>query len=463
MAQLSQKGGLCNMKTLLLAVIFCLLSFVAANVLVSSEHKTLMPVKDHPILNNPDATKEQVDSLRVKDYSSPGNVGQLTKGYPSKNVKEPPDFVEPLIYVPEHKPLMPVKDHSVQNNPDATKETNFKSLLEQLESLRVKDDSSPGNVGQLTKGYSSKNSKEPSELVEPLISVPEHRPLMPVKDHPVQDIPNVAKWTKMVQVDQMLEQLQRMKDDTFPGKAKVPQMIVEKLIPYLQAYKQKALQGDNNVFKENLQAPAPKAQKSTLKIKPRVNILTDPSYSEPLVKVNLILGLVFYGFIVIVVLYDAVRISKEARRRSDAIATARLKKREPATAEPQTLASRVRESISSRFGLKQASSTPQCAPISDDSAKELQKSKEFISTKDKSESEKRPGKSAVSLRECEPPLPSIPDNFLVPDSEPAIQVALNPFDTKLAKVVSDNAEASNYEATEKPCYTQSGLTEVCVN
>ncbi|XP_041734959.1 uncharacterized protein LOC121568547 [Coregonus clupeaformis] len=370
MTQLSQKGGLCNMKMLLLAVIFCLLSPVAANVLVSSEHKTLMPVKDH----------------------------------------------------------------SVQNNPDATKETNFKSLLEQLESLRVKDDSSP-----------------------------EHRPLMPVKDHPVQDIPNVAKWTKMVQVDQMLEQLQRMKDDTFPGKAKVPQMIVEKLIPYLQAYKQKALQGDNNVFKENLQAPAPKAQKSTLKIKPRVNILTDPSYSEPLVKVNLILGLVFYGFIVIVVLYDAVRISKEARRRSDAIATARLKKREPATAEPQTLASRVRESISSRFGLKQASSTPQCAPISDDSAKELQKSKEFISTKDKSESEKRPGKSAVSLRECEPPLPSIPDNFLVPDSEPAIQVALNPFDTKLAKVVSDNAEASNYEATEKPCYTQSGLTEVCVN
>ncbi|XP_045062191.1 uncharacterized protein LOC121535097 [Coregonus clupeaformis] len=190
-----------------------------------------MPVKDHSVQNNPDATKEtnfkslleQLESLRVKDVSSPGNVGQLTKGYSSKNVKDPPDFVEslPLIYVPEHKLLMPVKDHSVQNNPDATKETHFKSLLEQLESLRVKDDSSP-----------------------------EHRPLMPVKDHPVQDIPNVAKWTKMVQVDQMLEQLQRMKDDTFPGKAKVPQMIVEKLIPYLQTYKQKALQGDNNVFKE---------------------------------------------------------------------------------------------------------------------------------------------------------------------------------------------------------------------
>lgn len=401
MAQLAQKGGLCNMKMLFLAVIFCLLSPAATNVLASSSS--------------------------------------------------------------DQKTLMPVKDHSVRNNPDATKETNFKTLLEQLESLRVKDDSSPGNVGQLTKGYSSKIAKDPSELVEPLISVPEHKPLMPVKDLPVQDIPNVAKLTKMVQVDQMLEQLERMKDDTFPGKAKVPQKIVEKLLPYLLAYKQTALHGDDDVFKENVQAPAPKAQKSTLKIKPRVNILTDPSYSEPLVKVNLILGLFFYGFIVIVVLYDAVRISKEARRRSDAMAAARLKKRQPATDEPQTLVSRVRESISSHFGLKQASSTPQCVHISDNSAKELHKSKESISTKDKSESVKRSGKSAVSLRECEPPLPSIPENFLVPDSEPAIQVALNPFDTNLAKVVSHNTEASNYEATEKPCYTHSGLTEVCVD
>lgn len=386
------------MKMLFLAVIFCLLSPAATNVLSSSssDQTTLMPVKDHPVLNNPDATKE----------------------------------------------------------------THFKTLLEQLESLRVKDDSSPGNVGQSTKGYSSKNAKDPSE---PLIYVPEHKPLMPVKDHPVQDIPNAAKLTKMVQVDQMLEQPQRMKDDTFQGKAKVPQKIVEKPIPYLLAYKQTALHGDDDIFKENDQAPASKAQKSTLTIKPRVNILTDPSYSEPLVKVNLILGLFFYGFIVIVVLYDAVRISKEARRRSDAMAAARLKKRQPATDEPQTLVSRVRESISSRFGLKQASSTPQCAHISDDSAKELHKSKESISTEDKSESEKRPGKSAVSLRECEPPLSSIPENFLVPDSEPTIQVAVNPFDTKLAEVVSDNAEASNYEATEKPCYTHSGLTEVCID
>ncbi|CAB1312232.1 unnamed protein product [Coregonus sp. 'balchen'] len=236
-----------------------------------------MPVKDHPILNNPDATKEtnfkslleQLVSLRVKDDSSPGNVGQLTKGYSSKNVKDHPDFDEslPLNYVPEHKPLMPVKDHSVQNNPDNTKETNFKSLLEQLASLRVKDDSSPGNVGQLTKGYSSKNVIDHPDFDEslPLNYVPEHKPLMPVKDHSVQNNPDATKETN---------------------------------------------------FKSLV--------KSTLKIKPRVNILTDPSYSEPLVKVNLILGPVFYSFIVIVVLYEAVRISKEARRRSDAIATAWL-------------------------------------------------------------------------------------------------------------------------------------------
>lgn len=257
----------------------------------------------------------------------------------------------------------------------------------------------------------------------------EHKPLMPVKDHPVLNNPGAIKET---------------------------QMIVEKVIPYLQAYKLKALYGDN-VFKDNLQAPAPKAQK----IKPRVNILTDPSYSEPLVKVNLILGLFFYGFIVIVFLYDAVRISMEARRRSDAMAAARLKKRQPATAEPQTLASRVRESISSRFGLKQASSTPQCASISDDSAKALHKSKESVSNKDKSESEKRPGKNAVRLRECEPS--SIHENFIVPDSEPAIQVVSDPFDTELVEVVIDNPEPSNCEATENPCYTQSGLTEVCID
>ncbi|XP_045070525.1 uncharacterized protein LOC123484355 isoform X3 [Coregonus clupeaformis] len=437
MAQLSQKGGLCNMKMLLLAVIFCLLSFVAANVLVSSEHKTLMPVKDHPILNNPDATKEtnfkslleQLASLRVKDDSSPGNVGQLTKGYSSKNVIDHPDFDEslPLNYVPEHKPLMPVKDHSVQNNPDATKETNFKSLLEQLASLRVKDDSSPGNVGQLTKGYSSKNVIDHPDFDEslPLNYVPEHKPLMPVKDHSVQNNPDATKETnfkslleqlaslrvkddsspehkplmpvkdhsvqnnpdatketnfkslleqlaslrvkddsspehkplmpvkdhsvqnnpdatKETNFKSLLEQLAslRVKDDSSPGNVglltkgyssknvidhpdfdeSLPLNYVPEHKP-LMPVKDHSVQNNPDATKEtNFKS----LLKSTLKIKPRVNILTDPSYSEPLVKVNLILGPVFYSFIVIVVLYEAVRISKEARRRSDAIATAWL-------------------------------------------------------------------------------------------------------------------------------------------
>ncbi|XP_045070526.1 uncharacterized protein LOC123484355 isoform X4 [Coregonus clupeaformis] len=437
MAQLSQKGGLCNMKMLLLAVIFCLLSFVAANVLVSSEHKTLMPVKDHPILNNPDATKEtnfkslleqlaslrvkddsspehkplmpvkdhsvqnnpdatketnfkslleQLASLRVKDDSSPGNVGQLTKGYSSKNVIDHPDFDEslPLNYVPEHKPLMPVKDHSVQNNPDATKETNFKSLLEQLASLRVKDDSSPehkplmpvkdhsvqnnpdatketnfkslleqlaslrvkddsspGNVGQLTKGYSSKNVIDHPDFDEslPLNYVPEHKPLMPVKDHSVQNNPDATKETNFKSLLEQLASL-RVKDDSSPGNVglltkgyssknvidhpdfdeSLPLNYVPEHKP-LMPVKDHSVQNNPDATKEtNFKS----LLKSTLKIKPRVNILTDPSYSEPLVKVNLILGPVFYSFIVIVVLYEAVRISKEARRRSDAIATAWL-------------------------------------------------------------------------------------------------------------------------------------------
>ncbi|CAB1312221.1 unnamed protein product [Coregonus sp. 'balchen'] len=288
-----------------------------------------MPVKDHPILNNPDATKEtnfkslleQLVSLRVKDDSSPGNVGQLTKGYSSKNVKDPPDFVEslPLNYVTEHKPLMPVKDLSVQNNPDDTEETNYTSLLEELESLWVKDEYSPSNVGQLTKGYSSKNVKDPPDFVEslPLNYVTEHKPLMPVKDLSVQNNPDDTEETNYTSLLEELESLW-VEDEYSPGNLG-------------QLTKEYSSKNDNpDATKEtNFKS----LLKSTLKIKPRVNILTDPSYSEPLVKVNLILGPVFYSFILIVVLYEAVRISKEARRRSNAIATARLKKREPATAE----------------------------------------------------------------------------------------------------------------------------------
>ncbi|KAK6487397.1 hypothetical protein HHUSO_G8560 [Huso huso] len=59
---------------------------------------------------------------------------------------------------------------------------------------------------------------------------------------------------------------------------------------------------------------------------PEVNILTDPSYSQPILQVNLVLGLFFFLFIIIVLLYDAVCISKEARRRLAAIAALRSKK-----------------------------------------------------------------------------------------------------------------------------------------
>ncbi|XP_041117242.1 uncharacterized protein LOC121321917 isoform X3 [Polyodon spathula] len=57
-----------------------------------------------------------------------------------------------------------------------------------------------------------------------------------------------------------------------------------------------------------------------------MNILTDPSYSQSILQVNLVLGLFFFLFIIIVLLYDAVCISKEARRRLAAIAALRSKK-----------------------------------------------------------------------------------------------------------------------------------------
>ncbi|CAB1343507.1 unnamed protein product [Coregonus sp. 'balchen'] len=95
----------------------------------------------------------------------------------------------------------------------------------------------------------------------------------------------------------------------YPGpytNAKDPQGLVKALIYVLQTFKtfkkQTTSHGDDDIFKL-----WGKAQ-SFNEINPRVNILTDPTYSEPL------------GFIVIVFIYDFVRVSKEARRRSDALA-----------------------------------------------------------------------------------------------------------------------------------------------
>ncbi|CAB1312546.1 unnamed protein product, partial [Coregonus sp. 'balchen'] len=179
----------------------------------------------------------------------------------------------------EHMTLI----NPVQNNPDVTtpKQTNFlNTLLGQFESLLVKDGTSPGNVDQVTQGYPEPytNAKDPQRHVKALMSV-------------------------------------------------------------LQTYKtQTASHGNDHVFK--LWGKAPKAKKSTNEIKSRVNILTDPTYSEPLVKVNMILGIFFYGFIVIVFIYDSVRVSMEARRRSDALAAARLKRKEPPPFEPQSTLSK---------------------------------------------------------------------------------------------------------------------------
>eukprot|EP00063_Salmo_salar_P082731 XP_014057566.1 PREDICTED: uncharacterized protein LOC106606023 isoform X1 [Salmo salar] len=224
----------------------------------------------------------------------------------------------------------------VRNNLDVTtpKLTHFvNTLLGQFESLLGKDGTSPGNLDQVTQGYPGPhtNAKDPQGLVKSLMSV-------------------------------------------------------------LQTYKkQTASQGNDHVFK--LWGKAPKTKKSTNEIKPRVNILTDPTYSEPLVKVNMILGLFFYGFIMIVFIYDSVRVSMEARRRSDALADARLKRKEPPPVEPQSTLSKYRQSIASLFHLENTSSIA-------DGLKANYPKEEPESNTQFADCAK--GKSAVSLREWEP-------------------------------------------------------------
>ncbi|XP_029554046.1 uncharacterized protein LOC115153119 [Salmo trutta] len=181
----------------------------------------------------------------------------------------------------------------------------------------------------------------------------------------------------------------------YPGpytNAKDPQGLVKSLMSVLQTYKkQTASQGNDHVFK--LWGKAPKTKKSTNEIKPRVNILTDPTYSEPLVKVNMILGLFFYGFIMIVFIYDSVRVSMEARRRSDALADARLKRKEPPPVEPQSTLSKYRQSIASLFRLENTSSIA-------DGLKANYPKEEPESNIQFADCAK--GKSAVSLREWDP-------------------------------------------------------------
>ncbi|XP_019902777.2 uncharacterized protein LOC109615859 [Esox lucius] len=59
------------------------------------------------------------------------------------------------------------------------------------------------------------------------------------------------------------------------------------------------------------------------------------NHFDQLEKIDWILSIVFYAFILIAFIYDAVRVSKEARRRSNAVAAATLKKKQPPPVEPQ--------------------------------------------------------------------------------------------------------------------------------
>ncbi|XP_067093084.1 uncharacterized protein [Osmerus mordax] len=118
-------------------------------------------------------------------------------------------------------------------------------------------------------------------------------------------------------------------------------------------------------------------------IKPRVNVMTD---TASVMKVNLSLGLFFYVFLILGLILDAVRVSKEARRRSAAMVRAKLRKNQPLT-KSQTLAYKHRKSFISLFAKRSHESKVK---------KDLE-----VST---SPSSNR--KSAASLQD---PLPSIPE------------------------------------------------------
>eukprot|EP00063_Salmo_salar_P082741 XP_014057576.1 PREDICTED: uncharacterized protein LOC106606023 isoform X2 [Salmo salar] len=94
-----------------------------------------------------------------------------------------------------------------------------------------------------------------------------------------------------------------------------------------------------------------------------------------------------------VFIYDSVRVSMEARRRSDALADARLKRKEPPPVEPQSTLSKYRQSIASLFHLENTSSIA-------DGLKANYPKEEPESNTQFADCAK--GKSAVSLREWEP-------------------------------------------------------------
>ncbi|XP_019910177.2 uncharacterized protein LOC109616709 [Esox lucius] len=340
---------------------------------------------------------------------------------------------------PEHNTLMPATDNSNVNIPDTTLETNSEGLLEILAGL-VKKDSPPGNVGQLTKGFSSLDV--PAELVGPL---PEHKTLMPAKDQSDLNNPEATERADVLQLD-------NLQDNSLLDKTKISPKVVEKKYPFQQGYKIKPFHSENEVFEDNLQTPALKVHVNH-KIPSGVDLLIDPTGFKPPAKLDNTLSTVFLVLIVLLFLIDVVRFSKHKIRRYNA---ARMKERESDIAEPPlTLTSRVWVGISSLFGPKEAASPPQLFPVSDDDAEKS------ISTTGNSNHEKKFGRRTFSWRLWRPTQRIVPQNNPVLDTVPFIEVPLTTIHPPLEKVVCHHIV--NHQTTDKPCYTGSGLPEVSIS
>nr|XP_015203368.1 PREDICTED: uncharacterized protein LOC107077417 isoform X2 [Lepisosteus oculatus] len=91
-------------------------------------------------------------------------------------------------------------------------------------------------------------------------------------------------------------------------------------------------------------------------IKPKVNIMADPTYSKPFRTVNLVLGLFFFVFIILVLIYDTVKMSKNARRRAVAVAVARMKRKQAAQ---RTESSHYSQDVTSLFAASSVSAAAQ--------------------------------------------------------------------------------------------------------
>nr|XP_015203369.1 PREDICTED: uncharacterized protein LOC107077417 isoform X3 [Lepisosteus oculatus] len=148
-------------------------------------------------------------------------------------------------------------------------------------------------------------------------------------------------------------------------------------------------------------------------IKPKVNIMADPTYSKPFRTVNLVLGLFFFVFIILVLIYDTVKMSKNARRRAVAVAVARMKRKQAAQ---RTESSHYSQDVTSLFAASSVSAAAQ-QDITEESL--IPGTSDIIMVKSlKANVVESPtgvtstvqGKSVLSLNKWEP-LPSIPESL----------------------------------------------------